>query len=307
MEPSLQGKPKLVTLDGSTSTVDECATALVHHNAFKKVNPPTSSKGLSSYAKPGANSLSLVLQALYDLRMKRSLAEYWEVFTKTYQVKPDAQNFHSYLRSLRVHRASQEALELLLKMPSSMLEKKSFRIAMSACVRDGNNPGVFATAGKVLDLMQQTLAELDLPALHSYLEVAIYGALPPGRDSASGNESLYARGRIILRALERLGPAVINVRSALAYSQPATTKEANAQAKVTRDAALALVREMISAYDKLLNNGMVANEMNKYLMSERSKLSAFVTRYNEKKSKVSGAPRKSGIGESENDVRSQGT
>lgn len=247
-------------------------------------------------------TLSLVLQALYDLRLKRPMAEYWNVFTRIHQVKPDSQNFHSYLRGLRVHRASQEAVELLLQMPTSMLEKKTFRMAMSTCVRDGNNPAVFANAGKVLDLMQQTLAELDLPALHSYLEVAIYGALPPGRESVSGSESQYSRGRQILRALQRLGPAVINVRSALAYSNPATSKEGSAQARVTRDAALALIREMISAYDKLMHKGMVVREMHGYLTGERSKLAAFVTRYNQKKSKASGAAPKANGGGPGNDV-----
>lgn len=289
IEPSLQGQTKPVASDINTPTADEYATDLVLHNEFRKVTPPTPSNGLSSYAKPGANSLSLVLQALYVLRMKRSLAEYWDVFTRIHQVKPDSPNFHSYLRSLRIHRASQEAVELLLKMPTPMLEKKTFRMAMSTCARDGKNPAVFANAGKILDLMQQTLADLDLPALHSYLEVAIYGAVPSGRESVSGSESQYSRGRQILRALERLGPAVINVRSALAYSNPATSKEKNAQAEVTRDAAVVLLRKMIGAYDKLMDKGMVAREMHGYLISERGKLAAFVTRYKEKKTKALGA------------------
>lgn len=286
IEPSLQGKTEPVASSTSTPTADEYATDLVHHNEFRKVNPPTPPEGFSAYAKPGANTLSLVLETLFDLRMKRPLAEYWEVFTKVHQVKPDSPNFHSYLRILRVHRASQEAVELLLLMPTSILEKKTFRIAMSTCTRDGNNPAAFANAGKVLDLMQQTLAELDLPALHSYLEVAIHGALSPGRELVSGSESQYSRGRQILRALARLGPAVINVRSALAYGKPATSKEGNFHAKVTQDAALALVRKMISAYDKLMNNGMVVREMHGYLIGERSKLAAFVTRYKERNRKL---------------------
>jgi hypothetical protein len=187
-------------------------------------------------------------------------------------------------------------------MPKSMLEKKTFRMAMSACLRDGNNPAVFANAGKALDLMQQTLAELDLPALHSYLEVAIYGALSPGHKSVSGDESQYDRGRQILRALKRLDPAVINVRSALAYSEPANSKEAIAKSKLVRDAALALVREMISAFDKLMNKGMVAREMYGYLASERSKLSAFVTRYNKKKMKPIAGPQKPSAVASGNDL-----
>lgn len=58
IEPSLQGKTKLVASDISTPTADEYATDLVPRNEFRKVKAPIPSKGFSSYAKPGANSLA---------------------------------------------------------------------------------------------------------------------------------------------------------------------------------------------------------------------------------------------------------
>ena len=131
--------------------------------------------------------------------------------------------------------------------------------------------------------MQQSLSDLDLPTLHKYMEVALYSR---GDYSAlatrSGNsEPDYVQGRQILRALARLGPCVVNIRSALAYNERPQSRYVSKSEPVSDQAsALALVREMISAYDKLMNNGMVPQEMNKDLRLERSKLAAFVTRYN---------------------------
>jgi hypothetical protein len=286
IEPSHQGKADTAAPGNSppVSSDDTNSTDLVQHNEFRKVKPPTPTKGVSAYAKPGVNSLSLVFEALLKLRMKRSSAEYWEAFTVTHNVKPDSINFHNYLRVLRVNHASSDTVELLLRMPKSMMEKKTFRIAMAACARDKNSPSAFANAGKVLDLMQQNLTSQDMVALHSYLEVAVYGAVGPRfkQPTEGSPASEYARGRQMLRALERLAPSLVNLRATIAYSDPPETEEGVAAAKSTRDGALALVREMISAYDKLMNKGMVARETYGYLIAERAKLAAFVTRYNDK-------------------------
>jgi hypothetical protein len=277
---------RAIVLSDSTNPV-------VAYDEFQVVSPPKPLLGRdSAYAKPGRNSLSLVLEALMEVRMKRPLAEYWNVFTNVHIVEPDSPNYHSYLRNLRALRASSETVKILLQMPKSMLEKKTFRIAMAACVRDMNNQTCFSNAGKILDLMQQSLSVLDLPTLHKYMDIAIHASLYTGEASASGDgrNSLYARGRQILRALNRLGPCVINVRSALAYNQPPPPKiKEGSQADTDREAAFALVREMISAYDKLINHGLVGQDMHPALKRERSKLAAFVTRYTQKKTERAGS------------------
>lgn len=261
------------------SSLDDSTKDILPHDEFRK----QLMKRSGAYAKPGRNSLSLVLEALKERRMSQPLAAYWDIFTNTYKVIPDSNNYHNYLQNLRIQRASSEAVNILQQMPSEMLQMKTFRIAMSTCTRDKNNQNSFANAGKVLDLMQQSLSDLDLPTLHKYMEVALnsrpdYGAPATTRGNS---EPDYARGRQILRALTRLGPCIINVRSALAYNERPQPRHVSKSEPVTdQAAALALVREMISAYDKLMNNGMVPQEMNKKLRLERSKLAAFVTRYN---------------------------
>lgn len=283
----LQEEAESVTWSKSSVLDNNSTNSIIPQEEFQVLSPPKPLSGRSSaYAKPGQNSLSLVLQALEGVRLKRPLAAYWNVFTDVHNVDPDSQNYHSYLRNLRALRESSETVKVLLQIPKSMLEKKTFRIAMSACARDMKNPSCFSNAGKILDLMQQSIADADLPALHKYMDIAIHGSLYSGEPSAGGDsdKSLFARGRQILRALKRLGPSLINVRSALAYNLPPPARiKGGSHEESQQEAALALVREMISAYDKLINNGMVAKEMHGDLKRERSKLAAFVTRYKHKK------------------------
>lgn len=266
------------------SPLDDSTKDIVPHDEFKVIiRPKQLIKRSDSYVKPGRNSLSLVLEALKERRMSRPLAAYWEIFTNTYKVIPDNNNFHNYLQNLRMQRASSEVVNIIQQMPKEMLQMKTFRIAMSTCARDKNNQSSFANAGKILDLMQQSLSDLDLPTLHKYMEVALfsrpdYAALAMRTGNSDPD---YAQGQQILRALTRLGPCIINVRSALAYNErPQSRYVSKSEPVIDQAAALALVREMISAYDKLMNKGMVPQEMHKELRPERSKLAAFVTRYN---------------------------
>jgi tetratricopeptide (TPR) repeat protein len=300
MDSAVHGEAKDANADKESSLLDDNTEDKLRHDGFNVITRPKQlMKHSDAYAKPGRNSLSLVLEALKERMMRRPLAAYWDIFTNTYKVNPDSNNFHIYLQNLRMQRASSDTVNILQQMPREMLQMKTFRIAMSTCARDKKNQNSFANAGKVLDLMQQSLSDLDLPTLHKYMEVALYSypnqdALATGRGN---NELDYARGRQILRALARLGPCVINVRSALAYTARPQTRQVSKSEPVTdQAAALALVREMISAYDKLMNNGMVPQEMNKALKLERSKLAAFVTRYK-------AGPRKPVIGNVEAEVQ----
>jgi hypothetical protein len=284
MDSTMYREAKDVNREKESPLHDDGTKDVLPHNEFQVVTRPKqlTNRG-DAYVKPGQNSLSLVLEALKKRRMSKPLAAYWDIFTNAYKVIPDSNNFHNYLQNLRMLRASSETISIIQQMPKEMLQMKTFRIAMSTCARDKNNQNSFANAGKVLDLMQQSLSDLDLPTLHKYMEVALYdrsdyGALATRSDNS---EPDYVRGRQILRALARLGPCVVNVKSALAYNErPRSRYVSKSQPATDHPAALALVREMISAYDKLMNHGMVPQEMNKVLRLERSKLAAFVTRYN---------------------------
>ncbi|KFY18691.1 hypothetical protein V493_08415 [Pseudogymnoascus sp. VKM F-4281 (FW-2241)] len=155
----------------------DTSPSLASHGQFKRIVPAarkdTYGRGLSSFPRPGRNTLSLIMVALLNAKLGKQAALYWEIFTMHYNVAPDGANYHDYLRILRQARLSDEAVAVLEKMPQHMLEKKTFRLAIAACARDKQNPNAFRNATKVVDLMQETMDTIDLPTLHIYLDSAI--------------------------------------------------------------------------------------------------------------------------------------
>lgn len=140
----------------------------------------TSKKASISTALPGRNTLSLILDACIHLRAVRPAQAYWGLLTDpsgTYNVKPDNENYHMYLRLLRVQRASKTAVALLKDMHSGdlqsmkILEPKTFRIAMSVCVRDKLNAFVLSHAQTVLETMYKSLETPDVKTCAMYIEL----------------------------------------------------------------------------------------------------------------------------------------
>ncbi len=219
----------------------------------------------AAYAKPGRNTLSLVMDACLKMRAKQTAQEYWDLLTdpKGYDVRPDANNHHVYMRLLRQSRASKESLTLLREEIASQTNvlslRKTFRIAMSTCVRDKNNPQVMTHASRILDLMQTKLADPDIKTMQMYLKLAI-----------SIND-----GQVIAQAVKRLETSTINLKSLLTYG---SADDATAVQKKEAVEAIDLLKLKISCFDRLLDRGEVKREEYKDYAAERGKLAAFVTR-----------------------------
>jgi len=248
---------------------------------FHHVPPPAREGSSGIYAQPGQNSLSLVLQALFGMKLKEPAQKYWHIFTTKCNVKPDQENFHSYLRILRVARASNETVNLLLRMPMQDMKHSTFRIAMATCRRDKLNRSAFANGGKLLDLMQTALREPDIAFLEDYLELAITAPAYSKKVSSSGKNdaSKFEQGKQILRALERLNPSFVNLKAILHFQDPELAKKSPTERTYFVDSILSLTKKMISAFDLLMSHAMVPGEFYRPLIEQRSKLIAFVTRH----------------------------
>ncbi|KAK0099992.1 hypothetical protein ONS95_013190 [Cadophora gregata] len=271
--------------------------AVMSGEKFEAIKAPvTKEDGIAMYAKPGQNSLSLLLKAALQLNLKAPATAYWDIFTKTYLVQPDGENFHSYLRVLRLFRASTEMLEVLSQMSRQDMEVKTFRLAMSTCARDKRNPNAFSNAGKVLDLMTKNLPHPDIQALEQYLEVAI--------DSPARAKVQNAQGEQILRALERLNPSFLNLKSAMQFTGTTTEFKAPHARLELIDNIIRLAGRMIRAFDHLMNKALVPREMFGDLTKQRSKISAFITRYQHIKSDLS-SPRRLEHGSDSGEPRSE--
>ncbi|TVY29017.1 Pentatricopeptide repeat-containing protein, mitochondrial [Lachnellula hyalina] len=263
---------------GTSANPDEDSAAS-SSDAFMAVTPPKSSppgQSAGVYAKPGRNTLSLVLSALSLIKAKEAADKYWQIFVYNKKVKPDVENYHAYLRVLRVFRASSQTIELLQSMPYGDMRSSTFRIAMASCERDKRNPNAFANAGKILDIMTNALQVPDIRVLATYLDIATSAAT-----SSDGlTLSRVEQGKKIMRALERLSPSFINVKSFYLFGEPERDQNPAERAEY-RESVLLLTRRMIAAYGIIIDKELVERSRFPDLQSQRSKLSAFVTRQKE--------------------------
>ena len=224
---------------------------------------------LQSAVRPSRNTISLILDACIRLKYVRAAQNYWDLLTSpdgSHKVVPDSENYHMYLRLLRLQRSSKLAVELVEEMRSgnltgtpSTLQFKTFRIALSCCVRDVNNRNSIVYAGKLVGMMMDALPHPDAKALSMYLTVAL-GQKP--RD-----------WRAIMGAIRDTELGVKNLRSLIAYD-PAGARQQN-QVDI-----LKLVNELIGAIDVVLGLGSeeMKDKEKKWCSEQRFTLAAYVTR-----------------------------
>lgn len=201
----------------------------------------------SAFALPDNNTLSMLIDTALSLKAVEHGKQFWRIITSPtgpYMLAPDSGSITTYLRLLRVSRASQESLSVLKSIPHTLWKihmafKGVFVIAMSTCVRDKNNPNVFDTACQIIDLMQEKAEKYEELAqsreagsrnrrvtgtmspkvLTLFLQLAM--ATTHGLDgqkltkvAKSGDLDFErdARKNNALRALNRLSPETLNVK-----------------------------------------------------------------------------------------------
>ena len=296
-------------------------------DAFDVFNPSTSSRvtkqtqltvkasQIQAYAKPGPSTLSLILEACLKMAAKRASTDYWNLLTDPtgrYAIVPDLDNMHMRLRILRQSHSSAEVAALVRDdIPAAKLKpvKKTFTIAMSACVRDNRNSGAPDTAGRVLDAAMEQIAEPSARTLRLYLEcvqaaanvVEHTHAGAVGTSTASMSEEAKLGGlrnavRMQLHALNRLEPGTVPLKTMLRFgedpqSRPAGRSRADWEEEVKRERtdALDLMKRMIAAYDRVLGlcqgrekeMGITPSDRQK-CVERKKKLGAFVTRQHNK-------------------------
>ncbi|RKF61255.1 Pentatricopeptide repeat-containing protein 2, mitochondrial [Golovinomyces cichoracearum] len=246
---------------------------------------------VSSLAKPGRNSLSLVLNALLLLSAKEAATKYWNIFTKEHHVQPDLENYVSYLRILRIFRASTESVELLRTMPQKYMCPKIFRIAISSCVRDKNNQHAFSNAGKILDLMHRSLKEPDVPTIIRYLELSQISSTSSREESSDLAETISKErlGAQILRALDRVQELLLSIKSYLFFGDTDLERQSNRHEFLSN--VELLVQKAILAHTRILNNKMVPNQLFLELKDRRFQLLHLKSRLTKQKNSVVTSPK----------------
>ncbi|KAL8884829.1 MAG: hypothetical protein Q9215_007201 [Flavoplaca cf. flavocitrina] len=244
--------------------------APVINTALANIFRPKSSSPNISMARPGRNTLSLVLDACISLRAVPSAQAYWGLLTDPsgpYNVCPDSENYHMYLRVLRVQRASKAACDLIQDMHSGdlksmqLLQPKTFRIAFSACVRNKASPRVMEHATPILHIMCKTLAQPDLKCLEMF------------RDLASSQ--VQRDFHITLNALREMETSVRLLRNYVNYGNEDVVVD-----DVTKTAATDFARRLLGVFDKVRQTAgdrLERGEKN-YIMAQKSALDLWAQR-----------------------------
>ncbi|KEQ63866.1 uncharacterized protein M437DRAFT_45525 [Aureobasidium melanogenum CBS 110374] len=213
--------------------------------------------------KPGNNTFSLLLEACKLAHAFRTSYEYWDLLTNksTYALKPDMDNIHTFMRILRQTRASGRTLDLVkdtIPAYGWKPHRKTFRIAMSACSRDKNNPNVMKHANQLFELSEHYQVEPDPTTLTQYMELALS----------------TQDGEVISQVIDRLSDPITKLRSIVSFG----TFDSGRTSVTARHDIVALMRTVIGAIDQLMKKQLIPQDQMQDWSQRRSKLSAFVTR-----------------------------
>jgi hypothetical protein len=209
------------------------------------------------FATPSNKTLSLVMESCEKMELKKAATKYWECFTSQngLRINPDPANCHTYLRIMRVAKSSNEAVEFLrTAMKHIPPQAKTYRIAMSTCVRNMLSRNVMTEAADLMDMMTNRLGRLDLTTCCMWMEIGLTS--PHGKDT--------------LVAVERLGPQQINL--------PRIYKEGD---KYVKWVVLKLLRLMSSGINRILDQDLVRAERREEMVARMRKIDGYITRWTE--------------------------
>ncbi|KAI9729718.1 MAG: hypothetical protein M1834_006669 [Cirrosporium novae-zelandiae] len=281
-------------LEETPASADPRNQKFINGSRIPKIHP-------FSFARASNATLSLVMESCIRLRVKNTAAKYWSMLTDphSYNVIPDTNNLHNYLRILRDARASTDTLSVIQSLPNEALRPSSFLIALSTCYRNRKNPTAFQNATEIIQMMTNKFEDAQPRPLAKYAALA--------RDTENGIK--------MQQALELLNPNFTNLRSLSSYGRaivvrasnqetedstakeesdeeegeetsdsPALSKTTSEQthiANVTqleRSATIELAQNMISIYDWLISHGEIMPKGRGYHVGERKRISAWLAR-----------------------------
>ena len=238
------------------------------------------------YAVPDRNTLSLVLEALRANRKTSLGPKYWDLFVNVYGVEPDKENYHSFLRLLRVGHNSTRTADVIQKMPPSMLVAKTFRIGLSCCVKDNLNRHAFANATRVFKAMK-ALRFPDALAMRLYIQ-ATRANFRPVTANMSELDGKFALGRQIAIALDNMWEPFGTLTRSFSFSSRPTRSPAEAWERTANEQmeAMAVARRMVAAMDFVVTEVAAEPNVIKQLRTRRNILNRYVLMFQERRHKM---------------------
>ncbi|KAI2466998.1 hypothetical protein F4781DRAFT_403945 [Annulohypoxylon bovei var. microspora] len=234
----------------------------------------------TSHALPGNNSLSLILSALEKTGKTTKSHRYWEIFTKQYNVVPDANNWHLLFVAFQRGKNSSKTASYLREIPAELAAPKTFRTAMSTCLRDNINRSAFRHATEVLEIMlaKSRTTVPDMLNMRTYLRVAYankrYFMVQLKKDPKA---AMMAWGEQLAAALDNLWRP---------YMMASREYESNGPESSTKQELVALARKMIAASDRIISGKLVTPKVEEELKPRRNGLNRVVVRHFEQMAEI---------------------
>ncbi|WPH02797.1 Hypothetical protein R9X50_00566500 [Acrodontium crateriforme] len=226
------------------------------------------------YAEPGNDTLSTLIHACGTMRASKAALAYWDLLTgEPTHLKPDLANFHALLKLLSQNRASGRVAKLLredMTQAGVQPTAKTFELAFGSCLRDLKNHGVLANARIMIDVMDQTLADVDVNVLDSYLSLAL----------------MTDDGAKIAEVINRLDPLLHNLRSQVSFGSE-SKRDAVGHLRA-KGKAVGLMQRVSGVIQKLLDTNMVADAEVELWKARRSQLTKFISTARERLQKQDG-------------------
>ena len=221
-------------------------------------------KGSLLFVKPTRSILGLLVETCTLLRSPKAARAYWDLLTDPkgpYAVQPEIGTYHTYLRLHAKNRASAQCVALLRQMAEAKVQPSAgtFRIAMAVLERDIKNVHYLTNARAVIDVMESTLADPDVPTLVKYLNLML----------ATDNS------KEIIFTINRLDSIVQNLRSRVTYGSDKTGRSPK-EHMLEIDETLQFFRSFIGVMDVILHRELIPKEEYSQWINRRKTLTAFV-------------------------------
>ncbi|KAI1096574.1 hypothetical protein F5B19DRAFT_151886 [Rostrohypoxylon terebratum] len=231
----------------------------------------------TSHALPGNNSLSLILSAIEKTGKTTKAQYYWEIFTKQHSVIPDGNNWHQLFVALRRGKNSGKTVSYMRDIPVELTAPKTFRTAMSTCLRDNLNHASFSNATEVLQIMLAKSTVPDMRTLQLYLRVAYANKRSLFNRAKDSGTGIKAWGRQIATALNNLWKPYMMASKVYSNDEPRS---------ITKRELVTLARKMIAATDRILSLNSVPPESEEQLKRQRNSLNRLVVRHFEQMAEI---------------------
>ncbi|KAL8285281.1 hypothetical protein RB600_009641 [Gaeumannomyces tritici] len=249
----------------------------IYPPAEPKPEPPSA----EGYAKPGNNTLSMIMHCLGATRKTALAPRYWDMLVDRLEVKPDSDNWFRLLMTLHNGKASTKASKYLTQIPAHAMWVSTPRLVMRTCVADSLNVHAFENAERVLDVAIQTWhGKPDMATMNAYLEVATatHHRFRRVKGEEVTKEAAAVLGNQLVRALDRLWEPMRLATGGFAPLK-ADTDGASAVEPLSKEvlAVASVARRMTAVANKVLRDKMTTPAACLILRERNEEVSRYIT------------------------------